>query len=85
MRRPSWLSIALSGQAAAVVAYGVAWGNRRVIAYLVVWSLLVALAVAGHRRWPLPRPTLFALTGAAALHLAGGLLPSPDPNAPMLY
>lgn len=85
MRRPGSVSVVLAAQAAAVAGFGAAQGNRRVIAYLVVWSLLVALAVAGHRRWPMPRPTLSALAGAAALHLAGGLLPSPEPGAPMLY
>ena len=84
-RRPTWLVIALAGQVAAVAAYGMARGNRRVIAYLVVWSLLVLLIRAGHRRWPLPRATLVALAVAGAVHLAGGLLPSPADGSPILY
>ena len=75
MKRPSWLVVALAGQVAAVVGFGVARGNRRVIAYLIVWSLLALLIRAGHRRWPLPRATLIALAVAGAVHLAGGLLP----------
>jgi uncharacterized membrane protein YjdF len=84
-RRPSPIPVLLAGQVALVAGFGAAQGNRRVIAYLIVWSLLVGLTVAGHRRWPLPRPTLYAMTFAAALHLAGGLMPSPEPGAPMLY
>jgi hypothetical protein len=79
------LVVALAGQVAAVAGYGIARGNRRVVAYLVVWSLLALLIRAGHRRWPLPRATVVALAAAGALHLAGGLLPSPDQGAPILY
>jgi uncharacterized membrane protein YjdF len=85
MRRPSWIGVALAGQVAAVVAYGLADRNRRVVAYLTVWSLLALLVRAGHRRWPLPRATIALLTVAGAVHLCGGLLPSPDKGAPILY
>jgi uncharacterized membrane protein YjdF len=85
VKRPSWLLIALAGQAAAVAGFGIARGNRRVIAYLVVWSLLDLLIRAGHRRWPLPRATVAALAVAGAVHLAGGLLPSPEQGAPIFY
>jgi hypothetical protein len=85
VRRPSWLVVALAAQVAAVVGYGVARGNRRVVAYLIVWSLLILLIRAGHRRWPLPRATLWALMAAGAVHLAGGLLPSPEQGAPIFY
>jgi len=85
VRRPSWLVIALAGQGAAVIAFGIARSNRRVIAYLIVWSLLALMIRAGHRRWPLPRATLVALTVAGAVHLAGGLLPSPEQGAPIFY
>ena len=85
MRRPSWLIIALTAQMAAVAAYGLAGRNRRVVAYILVWSLLALLVRAGHRRWPLPRATFVALTVAGAVHLAGGLLPSPTAGAPIMY
>ncbi len=85
MRRPSWVVVAVAGQAAAVTAYGIADRNRRVVAYLIVWSLLALLVRAGHRRWPLPRATIAALTVAGAVHLCGGLLPSPDKGAPIFY
>jgi hypothetical protein len=85
MRRPSWFVVALMGQGAAVAAYGAVQGNRRVIAYLVVWSLLALLIRFGHRRWPLPRETLVALAAAGALHLIGGLLPSPTDGSPIFY
>jgi uncharacterized membrane protein YjdF len=85
MKRPSRLVIGLAGQVAAVAGFGIARGNRRVIAYLVVWSLLALLIRAGHRRWPLPRATIVALVLAGAVHLAGGLLPSPEQGAPIFY
>jgi uncharacterized membrane protein YjdF len=85
VKRPSWLVVALAGQVAAVAGFGIARENRRVIAYLIVWSLLALLIRAGHRRWPLPKATLVALTVAGALHLAGGLLPSPEAGAPIFY
>jgi hypothetical protein len=84
-RRPSWFVVALVGQVAAVAGYGMARGNRRVIAYLVVWSLLALLIRAGHRQWPLSRVTLVALAAAGAVHLAGGLLPSPTEGSPIFY
>jgi uncharacterized membrane protein YjdF len=85
VKRPSWFVVALAAQVAAVVGFGIARGNRRVIAYLIVWSLLALLVRAGHRRWPLPRGTLVALAVAGAVHLAGGLLPSPEPGAAIFY
>jgi hypothetical protein len=85
MRRPSWFVVALTGQVAAVIGFGIARANRRVIAYLVVWSLLALLIRAGHQRWPLPRATVMALALAGAVHLAGGLLPSPADGAPIFY
>jgi hypothetical protein len=87
VRRASWLTVALAGQLAAAAGFSLARGNRRVVAYLIVWSILAALVRAGHRRWPLPRPTLWALAAGGAVHLAGGLVPSPDRNAaaPILY
>jgi hypothetical protein len=85
VRRPGRFTIALAGQVAIVAGYGIGGGNRRVVAYLIVWALLALLTRAGHRRWPLPRPTLVAMAAAGALHMAGGLLPSPEPGAPILY
>ena len=85
MKRPSWFVVALAGQAAAVIGFGVARGSRRVVAYLIVWSLLALLIRAGHRRWPLPQSTQIALAVAGAVHLAGGLLPSPELGAPIFY
>jgi hypothetical protein len=77
--------VGLAAQVAAVAGYGIAQGNRRVVAYLVVWSFLALLIRAGHRRWPLPRATIVALAVAGAVHLAGGLLPSPDSGVPIFY
>jgi uncharacterized membrane protein YjdF len=85
VKRPSWFVVALAGQVAAVIGFGAARGNRRVIAYLIVWSVLALLIRAGHRRWPLPKATLIVLAIAGAVHLAGGLLPSPEQGAPIFY
>ncbi|MGH9186096.1 MAG: hypothetical protein ACRD0U_09830 [Acidimicrobiales bacterium] len=76
-----------AGYLAAFVAFAAARGDRRVLAYLVVWSILAAAITAVHRSWPLPRGVLAALSASGALHLAGGLLPSPDPGAaaPIFY
>ncbi|MGH9042210.1 MAG: hypothetical protein ACRDZ3_18480 [Acidimicrobiia bacterium] len=83
--RPSWFTVVLAAQLAAVTGFSVARGSRRIVAYLIVWSVLALLVRAGHRRWPLPRATLVALAVGGALHLAGGLLPSPNPDVPILY
>ena len=61
-----------------MAGYGIARANRRVHRLPVVWSLLALLIRVGHRRWPLPRATMVALAVAGAVHLAGGLLPSPE-------
>jgi uncharacterized membrane protein YjdF len=55
------------------------------VAYVLVWALLALLVRAVDRRWPLSAASLAALVGAGIVHLAGGLLPSPDPGAPILY
>ena len=69
----------------AATSFAAARGDRRVVAYLLVWAVLAALVRAVHRRRPLPEPALLALAAAGAAHLAGGLAPSPDPAAPTLY
>ena len=80
-----WIAIGALGPPALAVRVGIARSDRRVIAYVLVWTLLALLVRAVHRRWPLPPLALGALVGAGVLHLAGGLLPSPDAGAPILY
>jgi hypothetical protein len=84
-RMPTAITAAALGSLALAVGFSAARGDRRIVAYVIVWAVLACIARAAHRRWPLPRATLWALTIAAAVHLAGGLLPSPDPSAPILY
>lgn len=72
-------------QLAGFSAFALARGDRRLVAYLLMWGLLAALVRFAHRRWPLPPATLGALAACGAVHLAGGLLPSPDDGAPILY
>lgn len=85
MTRPSRLGTALVVQLAGFSAFALARGDRRLVAYLLMWTFLFALVRAAHRRWPLPPATLGALAACGAVHLAGGLLPSPDPGAPIMY
>lgn len=70
---------------AGFTAFAAARGDRRIIAYLAV----VAVAAAGlrlvHRAVPFPPALRWALAGAGLLHLAGGLLPSTTPGAPVFY
>ena len=66
-------------------AFAAARGDRRVLAYLVVITVLGTVTRAVHRRIPLPLAIRWGLAVAAVAHLAGGLLPSPDPHAPVLY
>jgi uncharacterized membrane protein YjdF len=80
-----WISIGALAPPALAAGLGIARGDRRVIAYVLVWGLLALLVRAVHRRWPLSPLALGALVGAGVVHLAGGLLPSPDSGAPILY
>ncbi len=66
-------------------AFAVARADRRVIAYVVVVGVLAAVAGLVHRRVGLPAPTCWALSVCGALHMAGGLVPSPDAGAPIFY
>lgn len=85
MRRGTGTWLGALGPPTAAVGLGIARGDRRVVAYVVVWALLALLVRAAHRRWPLSPAALGALVGAGTLHLCGGLLPSPDGGAPILY
>jgi hypothetical protein len=85
MIRPTRLGTAVVVQLAGFSAFALARGDRRLVAYLLMWGLLAAIVRFAHRRWPLPPATLGALAACGAVHLAGGLLPSPDAGAPILY
>ena len=84
-RRPTRVGVACVALLTGFSAFALARGDRRSVAYLVTWSVLAALARAAHRRWPLPPTTLGLLVVASGVHLAGGLVPSPDHGAPILY
>ena len=70
---------------AGFAAFAVARGDRRVVAYLVVVGALLALLRAVHRRVRFDAALCWALSACGVLHMAGGLLPSPQPGAPILY
>lgn len=80
-----WAAVGALAPPALAAGVGLARGDRRAVAYVLVWVLLAALVHAAHRRWPLSPLALAGLVGAGVLHLSGGLLPSPDPGAPILY
>lgn len=82
---PSAFTVAVVGPLVGVTAFCLAQGERRVVAYLLVWSVLAALVTLVHRRYELRRSTLWWLAAAGWVHLAGGLFPSPDEGAPILY
>ena len=63
---------------AAFVAFSVARGDRRILAYLAVSATAAILIAAVHRRRPIPTDVAYALSACGLLHLAGGLLPG-DP------
>jgi uncharacterized membrane protein YjdF len=75
----------LAWSAVGFTAFAAARGDRRVIAYLVVVGVLAVAVRSIHRRFGLSTSTVWALAAAGVLHMAGGLLPSPDPHAPVLY
>ena len=62
----------------AAVAFSVARGDRRIVAYLAVTGTAGAALAALHRRRPIPPRLALVLSGCGLLHLAGGLLPG-DP------
>ena len=84
-RAPSALTVGIVGPLVGFASFSLSQGERRIVAYLLVWSVTAGLVLLVHRRWPLPRPVLWALVAAGWVHLAGGLLPSPDAGAPILY
>ena len=63
---------------AAFVAFSVARGDRRILAYLAVTGTAAAAIAAVHRRHPIKTNIAYALSLCGLLHLAGGLLPG-DP------
>ena len=64
--------------AAAFVAFSVARGDRRILAYLAVTGAAAAVICAVHRRHALDTRTAYAISACGFLHLVGGLLPG-DP------
>lgn len=65
-------------------AVAISTGGQEFLFYIaVVAALMVAVAII-HRRFPLTLPTLWALLAWAALHMAGGMVPLPEPTG-VLY
>jgi hypothetical protein len=69
----------------AITAFSASRGDRRVIAYLLVLGAIGGALWLTHRVAPLGPRLQWALAGCGLLHVAGGLLPSPDAGAPVLY
>jgi uncharacterized membrane protein YjdF len=80
---PARATVAL---AVAFATFAIARHDRRIVAYLLVVAAGAAAVRLVHRRLrPLPPAIQWALVGAVALHLLGGLAPSPTPGAPVFY
>ncbi|HUP85226.1 MAG TPA: hypothetical protein VM143_06125 [Acidimicrobiales bacterium] len=60
---------------AAFVAFSVARGDRRIVAYLLVIATAAAVVALVHRRHRVPTNVAYALSACGLLHVAGGLLP----------
>jgi putative membrane protein len=72
--------------AAGFAAFAASRHDRRIVAYLLVVAALGLVARLVHRRArPLPSGLQWALSASAALHLLGGLAPSPTAGAPVFY
>lgn len=74
----------LAAAAATVAARAAVGGDRRAWAYLAVVAAVGAAVVRASRRARFSEGLRWALTVAALLHLAGGLLPGPGSSA-VLY
>ncbi|MEY2570293.1 MAG: hypothetical protein QOE63_643 [Acidimicrobiaceae bacterium] len=77
------ITILTGGAIASFAAFGIARGDHRVWAYLVVTSVLVTATIVVDRRVRFSAPVLGVLCSAMVLHLSGGLLPGP--NEAILY
>lgn len=70
---------------AAFTAFCAAGRDRRVVAYLVVLGVCAAIAWRAHRTASFSGPLRWALSLGGLMHLAGGLLPSPQDGSPIFY
>ncbi len=61
-----------------------ATGGNEFLFYIAVVAALMILVTAIHRRFNLTIPALWALLAWATLHMAGGMVPLPDPTG-VLY
>ena len=66
-------------------AWCAARGDRRFLAYLVVVGGLALALRRAHRVARFSPALCGALAACGLLHICGGLLPSPDRGAPVLY
>jgi uncharacterized membrane protein YjdF len=73
------------GYVLAFAAFNAAQGSRRFVAYLVVVGVLAFVTRRVHLAIGLSAAMLWALSICGALHMAGGLLPSPQSGAPIFY
>ena len=71
--------------AAAFTAFCAGAGDRRVVAYLVVLAVTATLAYRADRIARFTPAVAWGLSASGLAHLAGGLLPSPQPGAPVFY
>ncbi|MBI2168888.1 MAG: hypothetical protein HYU28_05225 [Actinobacteria bacterium] len=70
---------------AAFVSFGLIRGDDRVWSYVFVITVLLVTVSFIHRVARFSRPVAWALAASGAVHMAGGILPSPERGAAILY
>lgn len=69
----------------AFIGFGMLRGDGRVWSYIFVVTVLLVTVAMIHGIARFSRPVVWALSICGALHMAGGILPSPQPDAAILY
>lgn len=67
------------------VAFALIRHDARIWSYVFVITVLLVTVAFVHRAARFSRPVAWALAVSGALHMAGGLLPSPQRGVPILY
>lgn len=69
----------------AFIGFGLFRGDDRVWSYIFVITVLLVTVAMIHGVARFSRPVVWAMATCGALHMAGGILPSPQPDTAILY
>ncbi len=83
--RPSRVGVFTAGYLALFAAWGAVRGDPRVIAYLVVASVVTLALRRAHRSVPFSARVCGALSVCGLLHMVGGILPAPVVGGGVFY